>query len=156
MTTANEMLAELNAFRTAEGKAPFADWRKARHMPMLETYRAARFEASQNELAAQQARPSTQEAEGKAIEEAAAKKRTRRAKATTGAAPAKKDKTPTYKEIATYTRSTVLNPVRMIHDYLDANPGMGRKAAVQALVAQGVNYSTARTQYQRWFAKNKS
>jgi len=65
------------------------------------------------------------------------------------------EKAKTYKEIANYNRSTVMKPLEMIHAYLDANPNLSRKAAVTALVEQGINYSTARTQYQRWFAKRK-
>jgi hypothetical protein len=68
-------------------------------------------------------------------------------------APVKPAKLPTYKQIATYKKSTIEKPVDFVHSYLDANPEMTRKQAVSALVAQGVNYSTARTQYQRWFSK---
>lgn len=37
------LLIELNAFRAAEGKAPYADFRVARHMPMLIEYRETEF-----------------------------------------------------------------------------------------------------------------
>lgn len=66
-----------------------------------------------------------------------------------------KVKQPTYKEFARYDRSSVLNPVKAIHDFLDANPDLGRKESTKRLIEMGVNYSTARTQYQRWFSKRK-
>lgn len=60
--TNTEKLAALNAFRSAEGKAPFADWRSARHQPLLDAYNASleQFEASEAELAAQTVRPSVE------------------------------------------------------------------------------------------------
>lgn len=150
------LLAELNAFRAAEGKAPFADWRKARHMPMLEAYRAAAFEAPADELAAQQGRPSTEEVEGTDThgEEAPEEVAPAAHQANAEDVPAK-EKAPAYKDFANYDRSSVLKPVEFVHQFLDAHPELSRKAAVQALVEAGVNYSTARTQYQRWFTKKK-
>ena len=65
MASAAELLAQLNAFRATENLAPFADWRKARHQPLLDKYLAAEaevgkaldnFEASTEELAAQSVR----------------------------------------------------------------------------------------------------
>lgn len=168
-----ELLAELNAFRAAEGKDALKDWRNARHMPMLEVYRHNKkfneimsrskpddeFEASQAELAAQTVRPvaeaeeevsTTESAEGftnetdgdfagnKAVQEKAAELA----------------KSKTYKQIANYDKSAIEKPVAFIHQFLSDNPGMTRKEAVIALTeGYGINYSTARTQYQRWFAK---
>ncbi|QJD54340.1 hypothetical protein [Aminobacter phage Erebus] len=169
MTTTAEKLAHLNAYRVAEGKAPFADWRNARHQPMLEAYQAvSEFEASTEELATQEGRPSTEEVENdepdalvitedgemvresELTEEEAAKLPGAEDAVVTGSA-----KIPAYKDFANYDRSRIMKPVDFVHAFLDAHPDMARKAAVQALVEQGVNYSTARTQYQRWFAKRK-
>lgn len=119
MTTNTELLNELNTFRATENLAPFADWCKARHLPLLEAYRAAAAKAAK-----------------KATTERAAK-------------------LPTYKDVANYDKSTVESPVQYVHSFLDRNPEMTRKEAVTALQAKGVNFSTARTQYQRWFTKRK-
>jgi len=172
-----DLLTELNAFRTAEGKAAFADWRPARHMPMLETYRAAKpadnFEATTEELAAQQVRPVDEfvqvvesitanadavieklvEENKKANEKIVARKEDKPAKVVTEKAPKGKS----YKEAARYDKSAIESPVKFVHSFLDNNPGMSRKDAVIALTEQhGVNYSTARTQYQRWFTARKA
>lgn len=65
-------------------------------------------------------------------------------------------KTKSYKQVAHYGKSTVDKPVGFIHQFLSDNPGMTRKEAVIALTeGYGVNYSTARTQYQRWYSANK-
>lgn len=113
-----DRLATLNNYRAAEGKTPFADWRNARHMPMLEAYIAA---------------------------EAAAK-----------AAKTEAGKLPSYKEFARYEKSLKEKPLAFIHAFLSENPTLTRKQAVHALVSDhGINYSTARTQYQRWFVANK-
>lgn len=68
---------------------------------------------------------------------------------------AKPSRGPTYKEIANYNRSAILKPLEFIHKFLDDNPHLTRKQAVSELVGKGINYSTARTQYQRWFTKRK-
>lgn len=126
MTTSNELLNELNTFRMTEGKEAFKDWRKARHMPMLEAYRAAAV-----------------------IEET---------KDPEPEAPVEEVKTASYKELARASAptSSVLKPVEIVRNFLNANPDMGRKQAVAALVEMGVNFSTARTQYQKWFAARKA
>jgi hypothetical protein len=69
------------------------------------------------------------------------------------AAPAVKG--PSYKELPRLDRSAILKPVEYIWKFLDANPDMKRKDAVTHFVTNGINYSTARTQYQHWFKKNK-
>jgi len=127
MSNAN-LLAELNNFRTAEGKAPFADFRPARHMPVLTAYRDA-AKAVEPETVAE---PIAAAAEPVA-------------------------KVESYKVLARMSspKSLTESPVAFVFTYLDANPTMPRKAAVAALVKAGVNYSTARTQYQRWFASRK-
>lgn len=48
-----QKLEALNAYRAAEGLAPFAAWKVARHQPMLDAYQKAEFEASEAELAKQ-------------------------------------------------------------------------------------------------------
>ena len=173
-----ELLAELNAFRTAEGKAAFADWRPARHAPMLETYRAAKpadnFEATTEELEAQAMRPENSwpvvevtsssatldEVVEKLVEEN--KKANEKIVARVEDKPAKvvKEKAPkgkSYKEAARYDKSAIESPVKFVHSFLDANPDLSRKDAVIALTEQhGVNYSTARTQYQKWFTARKA
>lgn len=129
MTTAKELLNELNTFRVAEGKEPFKDWRKARHMSMLEEYRAAIEDAKEEVVVLD----SLTEVE---VEMA---------------------KIASYKELAraSASTSTVVKPVEHVRNFLDANPTLGRKQAVAALVEMGVNFSTARTQYQKWFSARK-
>jgi len=77
----NELLAELNAYRANESKEAFKDWRKARHLPMLEAYRKTdpalnvkepeylgdEFEASEAELLAQKGRESADIARDEAL-----------------------------------------------------------------------------------------
>lgn len=125
----NELLNELNTFRATEDKAPFADWRKARHMPMLEAYRA----------------------------EAQVEKDVAVAEDVEVADDEDFVKVPSYKELARSStpKSTVVKPVDVVRAFLSANPELGRKAAVAALVEMGVNFSTARTQYQKWYTANK-
>lgn len=66
-----------------------------------------------------------------------------------------KTKTVALKTLATHEKSTVIKPVDFVHNFLDNVTGLTRKEAIIALVEAGVNYSTARTQYQRWFSKQK-
>lgn len=180
---ANELLNELNAFRIDRDLAPFADWRKARHMPLLEQYRLERaafdaayvaggkaadaFEASEAELAAQALRPSTETFTAK-IENVEFVETNHGVKltvvelvdvkpVTTEEAPAAPAKMKSYKQVANYNKSSIESPVAFIHAFLSANPTLSRKAAVIALTSEhGINYSTARTQYQRWFTANKA
>lgn len=70
-------------------------------------------------------------------------------------------KGPTYRQLAeqlratehNYQRSTIINPVQFAHRFFDENPHLTRKQAVTALIDKGMNFATARAQYQRWFAK---
>lgn len=132
MNTTEIKLAQLNAYRAGEGKTPFADWRNARHQSMLDAYDAAVVKD-----------------EPVIIEEAK------------GALAAKVEevspatKLPAYKVLARQSGATsaIEKPVEFVHSFLNSNPDMKRKAAVAALVEAGVNYSTARTQYQKWFSK---
>ena len=163
MTTNENLLAELNAFRVAEGKDPFKDWRKARHMPMLETYRAAAdFELPVEELAAQEGRPVHEDAidaiaealEDETTEVIVLDSLTALIESQEAARALAKEKS--YKEVARYTKSAVDGPVAFVHQFLDANPGLSRKEAVMTLTSvHGINYSTARTQYQRWYSARK-
>ena len=126
MTTTNINLLALNTFRAIDGLAPFADFRKARHTPMLLDYEVAYNTAASN------------------LDKDAAK----------AAKKAKKDapKAPTYKQLPHYVPSTIDSPVAFVHGFLNAHPDMKRKDAVASLIKDhGVNFSTARTQYQRWF-----
>lgn len=186
---ANELLTELNAFRAAEGKAPFADWRKARHMPLLEEYRAAAAakaaaepafeEAPAEELAEQVGRTSADIARDEALVvsmqvkgakdlepgvhtvqvEKVRKVRGKNIMRVTAKVvddkPATKDKTPSYKQLPRLAKSAVEKPLVLIHSYLDEHPELTRKQAVAALVALGINFYTARTQYQKWYTKRK-
>jgi hypothetical protein len=65
-------------------------------------------------------------------------------------------KAPSYKAMYSREHSRIENPFNVVHSFLDANPNLKRKNAIAALVDKGVNFSTARTQYQRWFSKRKS
>lgn len=139
--TNTDKLTALNAVRAKDGLAPLADWRNARHQPMLDEYLAKERSAAAY-------------AEAVAYAEAAAAIIMKAKKAKKEKGP--KDPTPAYKRMAHYVKSAIENPVQFVHSFLDANPGMKRKAAVAALVEQGVNFSTARTQYQRWFTARKA
>lgn len=174
-------LATLNTFRAAEGKAPFADWRSARHTPMLDAYLAAQAAAFVEDE--ERADPADEGANADlpvvTLDIATARVEALSEVLTTNAdlpvvvldsltavvehaaevAPAPVDapkaKAPSYKDFANYDKSSVVKPVEYVHTFLDANPSLTRKAAVQALVEAGINYSTARTQYQRWFSGRK-
>jgi hypothetical protein len=143
----------LNSFREADGKAPFADWRKARHQPMLDAYMAAQIAET----------PTGEEDEEEGDEPDAllidpvsgAMARESAVKAEDVAPTA--EKLPAYKVLANKSgkKSTIEKPVEFIHAWLDENSDVTRKAAVATLVGFGVNYATARTQYQRWFKARK-
>lgn len=81
---------------------------------------------------------------------------TTKAPAAPKATPAATTGTPPHKQFAVYGRSAVLSPVQFVHEFLNAKgKDLTRKQAIHALSEAGVNYSTARTQYQRWFTANK-
>lgn len=178
MTQSQSNLELLNSFRQAEGKAPFADWRKARHQPMLDAYMANAetaavergelaeedtmdFEAPADELAQQEGRPSNDEQpeQEPEQEEAAPVAQSLSAAAAKNEVvrTAQKAKLPTYKEMAinNYRDSSVEKPVAFVHQFCENHPELTRKQAIAALLAYGVNYSTARTQYQKWYAAHK-
>lgn len=69
---------------------------------------------------------------------------------------AKPVKVPSYKLMYNTNKSAIENPVKFIHAYLDENPDLKRKQAVFDLTSKfGINFSTARTQYQRWYSERK-
>lgn len=138
---AQQNLIVLNSHREAEGLAPFAAWRKARHEPMLSAYleKAKAVELANEKAMTEQA---------KAIKAVKAAKET----------PATDEPKPlSYKHLARKApaKSGVGTPVQFVHQFLAANPTLTRKQAMAALVDAGVNFSTARTQYQKWFTANK-
>lgn len=150
-----EKLAALNSYRAAEGKDPFKDFRPARHQSMLDEYEARADEQADAAIEDANNAPDSmnQDDEIEAMRERqeadAEMQRIEAIKAAT--------KLPSYKTIARYEHSLVESPVAFVHGFLDANPEMTRKQAVSALVqVHGINYSTARTQFQKWFSKHKA
>jgi len=134
----NLLLNELNAFRATESLAPFADWRKARHMPMLEAYRVAVVKDEPVVVEEAKGALAAKVDEFAPIGEAT-------------------DKLPAYKVLARQSgdKSAIENPVAFVHAFCSEHPDMKRKMAVASLVGFGINYSTARTQYQKWFSARK-
>lgn len=143
MTLSNTALAfaALNAFRAIDNLPPFADFRAARHAAPLAAYEVEYSTAATNMF--EEALIAEQEA--RAADEATSEIATA-------------TKLPAYKVIARNTGNSVPDsPVALVHAFCDANPTMTRKQAVSALVTvHQVNYSTARTQYQKWFSKHKA
>lgn len=142
----------LNAFRVADGKTEFKDWRKARHEQMLADYMAA---------AEAECPPTTEDAKVVVLDsltkvaEFANEQLDGKAKAIDDeiADAGKPAKLPSYKQMAHISTSSVDKPVGFVHQFLSQHPDLTRKQAVAALVEYGVAYATARTQYQRWFSK---
>lgn len=165
MTASN--LELLNAFRAADGLDPYKDWRKARHQSQLDAYMAA--QTAETPVDAHDpdgddldtvadtltgGDDTTEQVNGKDTNFVEAMKSNDFANKEVGDAAAA-EKRPTYKEMANYEKSTIDKPVGFIHQFLTEHPTLTRKQAVGALMDYGVNYSTARTQYQRWFSKRK-
>lgn len=79
-------------------------------------------------------------------------------KTTPKAKPTPAPKAPRAKKEGTYaqmqanraTTSSVENPVRAMWDLCDSMTGSKRKDVIAAAVEAGINYYTARTQYQLW------
>lgn len=135
-------LEVLNTYRKACGLDPIAAWRQARHQPMLDQYEAAAQAQIEKERAerAEQSDPlrdaiNSHDFADKAIEDAV-----------------KGTKIPPYKTFARYGSSAVDKPCGFVHQFLNDHPTLTRKQAMHVLAQYGVNYSTARTQYQKWFA----
>lgn len=130
MNTSNLNLVALNTFRAIDGLAPFADFRKARHASMLNDYEAV-YDATAVALN---------------------KKATKATKSTEVKAPRV-----TYKSMPHHVPTPFIGAVAFVHGFLNANPDLSRKQAVEALVTvHQVNFSTARTQYQRWSSNRKA
>ncbi len=66
--------------------------------------------------------------------------------------PAAKSKRAPAKKVAPTVASvsTIESPVRRVWEIADSMPDAKRKDVVDACVAQGINFFTARTQYQKW------
>jgi hypothetical protein len=67
----------------------------------------------------------------------------------------KPKRVPSYKLMYNTNKSAIDNPVKFIHDFLNAHPDLKRKQAIFELTSRGINFSTARTQYQRWYSERK-
>lgn len=131
MTNTNALnLIALNAFRAIENLPAFADYRKARHEAMLVEFETT-YAAAAGNIAP-------------------------KAKKTTKAKAPKKARTPSYKQLPHGVPSTIESPVAFVHGFLNAHPDMPRKASVAALIGEGINFATARTQYQRWYANRRA
>lgn len=151
-----EKLAALNAYRAAEGKDPFKDFRPARHQSMLDAYNDAEAD-KQIDAAIEEANNVPDSINQDDEIEAMRERQEADAEAQQIEAIKSAAKLPSYKVIARYEHSLVDSPVAFVHGFLDANPNMTRKQAVSALVqVHGINYSTARTQFQKWFSKHKA
>lgn len=172
MSDNEKLLAELNAFRATEGLPELGDWRKARHMPMLERYRAGepkpepKPELSPETAAAADAMIDTSKEtlarlaatlpprKESTPEEIAARRAERQARIAAGEHKKPKDagpKAPSYKELqrSAPDKSSIVKPVEVIHTYLAENFGKrSRKELIAELVAMGINIATCRTQYQ--------
>lgn len=170
--TNSEKLAKINKFLAAHNRPLLSDYRKARHENLLNEVLAfeAKVEAATDELNAQIA-AKADEPDALLIDEKTGEM-TRYSELPEDeqlrlAQPVKiedvapvsvsTEKLPAYKVLANKSgkKSSLENPVKFIHDWLNENPDVKRKQAVTTLVECGVNYATARTQYQRWFSGRK-
>lgn len=147
--TNSEKLALLNGYRNAEGKTSFADFRPARHQAMLDAYVAASQPAEVEPAKAEKSEVSQEEIKDVINSNDFANKEVAEA--------FKGKKQPSYKHLMAKSGKTSLvdKPVGFAHQFLTQHPELSRKEAVAALVEYGVNYATARTQYQRWFSGRK-
>jgi len=146
MTNLN--LVSLNAFRALNNLAPFADWRAGRHAAPLAAYESE-YAASVADMFADLDAAAAIAAEAAALAEAS--------KDLPVAEVAPVTKRNLYKQMPKYVPSKVESPLAFVHGFLNANADMKRKDAMLALVEDhGVNFATARTQYQKWFALRKA
>lgn len=128
------------------------------------------FEADEAELAAQQVRPTTiiTEVEGteglepgvhtvqvEKVRKVRGKDAVRITMKVVDEPTTKEAKPLSYKQLPRLAKSEVEKPLSVIFTFLDANLGLTRKQAVSELVAMGINFYTARTQYQKWYTKRK-
>lgn len=67
----------------------------------------------------------------------------------------KADKKPEDKKVIEKTeKSTTDRPCKQVWHIADSMPGAKRKDVLEACVAKGIAYNTARTQYQQWYQLN--
>lgn len=142
----NTNLVALNAFRALADLAPFADWRAGRHAAPLAAYEAEYSASAVAAIADLDAEIAAAAAVNAAAEIVAVE---------VEVAPVTKRNL--YKQMPKYVPSKVESPLAFVHGFLNANANMKRKDAMLALVEDhGVNFATARTQYQKWFANRKA
>jgi hypothetical protein len=180
--TNSEKLAKINKFLAAHNRPLLSDYRKARHENLLNEVLAfeAKVEAATDELNAQiaakadepdallidpksgamvrESQLSDDDAELTANREKQVEAINSNDFANKEVAEAfKGKKQPSYKHLMAKSGKTSLvdKPVGFAHQFLTQHPELSRKEAVAALVEYGVNYATARTQYQRWFSGRK-
>ena len=138
-------LERLNNYRQAQGLDPITAWRPARHQHLLDSI-VVPWEIDQAAAEASSIKEvdipdplkdaiNSHDFADKAIEDAV-----------------RAAKIPPYKTFARYDASAVDKPCAFVHQFLSDHPTLTRKQAMHALMQYGVNYSTARTQYQKWFA----
>ena len=72
--------------------------------------------------------------------------------ATTKKATSKKTKATTKKQIASNKAAKKNGPCARVWEIADSMADAPRGEVVDACISKGINPSTARTQYQRWFA----
>lgn len=169
------LLTALNAHRVADGKEPIVAWR-SRYQAQLDEYEAKMSANTDPDadrpdgmIADEQADAAINENndapdsmliadDGSIISEDEFLANQEAIAADNDVAEiAKTEKLPAYKVLAHYGKSKIEEPVKFIHGFLDANPTLTRKQAVSALCkVHGINYSTARTQFQKWFSKNRA
>lgn len=51
-------------------------------------------------------------------------------------------------------RSRVKNPCKRVWEIADSMPDASRKEVIEACVKKGINFFTARRQYQEWYTAN--
>ncbi len=144
-------LARMNAYRVASGMSVQKDFRPARHQQFLDDI-VAPWEVMIADEAAEKTAALAKEKGDDAPDPNA------HTKAALVKIKDDKAKPLSYKHLARKApaKSAVGGPVQFVHDFLTFNPELSRKEAIAALVDNGVNFSTARTQYQKWFTAKKA
>lgn len=161
-------LEALNLYRAACGLDPIAAWRPARHQSMLDAYDAAAQEqiekgAADDTLAGDQEEFAeivdlVSEVKALPLDPDPLKEAIHSHDFASSAISdaAKAVKIPPYKTFARYAPSCVDSPCAFVHQFLTDHPDLTRKQAMHVLMQYGINYSTARTQYQKWFANRSA
>lgn len=147
-------LERLNAYRAAQGLNPIAAWRPARHQHFLDQIVVPweQMIANANPPVNYAFNEGTNSAGEPATGTLKDVIHSRDFSDGDISEAAKIEKIAPYKTWAKYAPSSVDKPCAFIHSFLDAHPDLTRKQAMHALALYGINYSTARTQYQKWFA----